>query len=793
MSKSQLKKAIENTEEPTPGYLYQEIARASIEQVSEQKKIIKYLFGKLESFSGVHTAYKTLHLLRVLCELGHADLQKVLQQPQYTQLIEQYGNYRGVPDVHHGDAFNAKIRDEAKLALRAVFAPRVGATAGVGSGEAAGTGAFARDLTGFGSSSCAGTSSGNGGGGADWGIRVPEFAPGSGGGGGSSDMRGRIGEMPAVSRWAEQQQRQQAKGSRGDALAQQLASTAKASLALLYGGGKDDTSEAKARSAFLQRFNDDSRNRGAFQPVSLAAAPEERQNSEAEALWPASGPSEDLAQFSEFIGKPAPSATSAAAAAPSSFGFIGGSGGGGGDSEGKTTGAPTAANEKNSAIRALVQQYAALQSAPQRVELRQLTENVAALTADSSVDAQAISQTLVAVCEESLVLSAPFQRRLNVLSCLEALLLDSDPRLQPLQKAIQQHFQSQPAAIRRNTNVVQQRLKEKALKLQEILQLPEERNESVRPTETTSASPGSAQGSGFDFLFGAPPPPSAPQTPQNDSNNAVAAAPPPLLMEGMTVRSQRRQKKTAPQALFDDDSKQGSAVAAPKRRLPSQGSTAVESNRVGGNGGGGNHAPSSLEDLFGPAPSTAIASAGAAVVSAEDRRAEVKDNSSGTVIDDLFGGPSTTQDKKEDTASLEADYMAAVKIQAELQRMLDAAQKGTQKPDPETLTQLDQLMRQQQSLLYRIQAQERRQQQKSSGDDDQGGDVYYNFPSYGMGGGGDSGDGGDNATHVKNSHTHFVSGAASNAQSEQSAKAREKRQLAEVQAEMMQSLKKDVV
>lgn len=122
MDKSLLKRALEDTEEPTPGYMFRDIAQWTFIDHNTQNKLIVYLMDKMKPTTSVHVLAKTLKVIKVLCETGHADFQKEMQRRNDD--LKQFASYRGKPDAKFGDKLNEKVRQTAREAIDAAFTHR---------------------------------------------------------------------------------------------------------------------------------------------------------------------------------------------------------------------------------------------------------------------------------------------------------------------------------------------------------------------------------------------------------------------------------------------------------------------------------------------------------------------------------------------------------------------------------------------------------------------------------------------------------------------------------------------
>eukprot|EP00331_Platyophrya_macrostoma_P013665 CAMPEP_0176414858 /NCGR_PEP_ID=MMETSP0127-20121128/5492_1 /TAXON_ID=938130 /ORGANISM="Platyophrya macrostoma, Strain WH" /LENGTH=713 /DNA_ID=CAMNT_0017794805 /DNA_START=88 /DNA_END=2230 /DNA_ORIENTATION=+ len=122
MDKGLLKRALEDTEDPTPGYMFRDIAQWTFIDHNTQTKLIAFLMDKLNPNTSVHVLAKTLKVIKVLCETGHTDFQKEMQRVNDT--IKQFASFRGKPDPKYGDKLNEKVRQFAREAVEAAFTHR---------------------------------------------------------------------------------------------------------------------------------------------------------------------------------------------------------------------------------------------------------------------------------------------------------------------------------------------------------------------------------------------------------------------------------------------------------------------------------------------------------------------------------------------------------------------------------------------------------------------------------------------------------------------------------------------
>ncbi|CAE8703761.1 unnamed protein product, partial [Polarella glacialis] len=105
-------------ETPTPGYLYTEIAKATFADLDSCQQLADYLLKKLER-DNPHVKFKVLKIIKHVCEQGKPEFRRAIQKK--AELIKGCLQYRGTPDPLKGDAPNKAVREEADLAVKAVF------------------------------------------------------------------------------------------------------------------------------------------------------------------------------------------------------------------------------------------------------------------------------------------------------------------------------------------------------------------------------------------------------------------------------------------------------------------------------------------------------------------------------------------------------------------------------------------------------------------------------------------------------------------------------------------------
>lgn len=514
MNKAEFKKAVADSEAPTPGYLFRDLASWTFTDYATQAQLIKALFDKLHTKNSAFVLYKALHLIAVLCETGHEGFQRELQLSTYTNTLKDFTTYRGPLDVKYGDSWNEKVRREAEAALQAVFHTRVASAttaAAAQAGPSAIEGRSGGDWSGAGASPApaAGASAAVTGWGSCLSAVLPAFsgasggsdatrAPSTDGGGGFDASALRVAEMPAENRWAQHQRDLRAAGGAGTSggitggsaaaggktLLQQLASTARSGVSLvtqfellkttqqqLYG---DQFGQAARISAGTARRSGTGVDEvGGYQPVGLqvpVAEAHKEQTPPLERAWSSAAPSPPPQQA------PQPTQQSSA------FNLF----------EDTRAPSPEVLEGGDSSLASVVLPFARLAQTPSRVELSRFVR-----AAEDAVGARrppgedgcdggaALGQALSA----HLSGERPWQERLNTLACLEAALRTAAP---PLRDALERFFTAQPHAVLRNCDVVQASLREKAMRVAQLLHVSPGSNAVPRAAVDTPVDAGGA-------------------------------------------------------------------------------------------------------------------------------------------------------------------------------------------------------------------------------------------------------------------------------------------------------------
>jgi len=118
-----LARATEQSSSPTPGYLYNDIAKQSATSPSISAEILSYLIRRLAK-NNSHVKYKVLKTISMVCQNANSRgvfKRTVAQDMQAIKEIKDSLNYRGRPDDIHGDELFERVRTQAKETLDAVY------------------------------------------------------------------------------------------------------------------------------------------------------------------------------------------------------------------------------------------------------------------------------------------------------------------------------------------------------------------------------------------------------------------------------------------------------------------------------------------------------------------------------------------------------------------------------------------------------------------------------------------------------------------------------------------------
>ncbi|KAL6041286.1 ATP biosynthetic process [Balamuthia mandrillaris] len=115
-----VEEATANNDSPTPGYLYNEIAKRTFKSLKECEALEDMLLSRLAKSSSPAVKLKALIVIKKVIQMGDVSFRKDLQRrlgPIRTCL-----DFRGPPDPIHGDVFYTRVREEAEQVMNLLFA-----------------------------------------------------------------------------------------------------------------------------------------------------------------------------------------------------------------------------------------------------------------------------------------------------------------------------------------------------------------------------------------------------------------------------------------------------------------------------------------------------------------------------------------------------------------------------------------------------------------------------------------------------------------------------------------------
>ncbi|KAH9253729.1 hypothetical protein BASA81_008347 [Batrachochytrium salamandrivorans] len=118
MNRTLLNKATSADSSPTPGYLFDEIAKVTHDPTGNDR-LVEYLLRRLES-TNADVKFKVLNIIKQVCRKGNAAFRKSLQRDGATQ-IKLLLKFHCPPDALRGDEPSRKVREYAQEALTAIF------------------------------------------------------------------------------------------------------------------------------------------------------------------------------------------------------------------------------------------------------------------------------------------------------------------------------------------------------------------------------------------------------------------------------------------------------------------------------------------------------------------------------------------------------------------------------------------------------------------------------------------------------------------------------------------------
>ena len=124
MDRSLLSRATENSDAPTPGYMYLDIAKNAATSPQICSEIAKYLANRLASKNNSNIKFKCLKVIAKTATSPYLRGQfkrSMAQDPQAMAAVKDALQYRGPPDPVRGDEPYQKVRTAAKEALDAIY------------------------------------------------------------------------------------------------------------------------------------------------------------------------------------------------------------------------------------------------------------------------------------------------------------------------------------------------------------------------------------------------------------------------------------------------------------------------------------------------------------------------------------------------------------------------------------------------------------------------------------------------------------------------------------------------
>jgi len=118
-----LSRATEGTAAPTPGYLYNDLAKAASSNPSACQEMAQYLTSRLQSKNNPNIKFKCLKVIAKLCDQVPRNQfrRQISQHPHAVGAIKEAISFRGPLDPVCGDEPNQKVRSAAQEALDAVY------------------------------------------------------------------------------------------------------------------------------------------------------------------------------------------------------------------------------------------------------------------------------------------------------------------------------------------------------------------------------------------------------------------------------------------------------------------------------------------------------------------------------------------------------------------------------------------------------------------------------------------------------------------------------------------------
>lgn len=124
MDRQLLARATDSSEAPTPGYMYNDIAKNAASNPAVCSDVAKYLTGRLASKNNYNVKHKCLKVIAKTAASPYlrGQFKRCLSiDPQAMSAIKDALQFRGPPDPVRGDQPYEKVRVAAKEALDAIY------------------------------------------------------------------------------------------------------------------------------------------------------------------------------------------------------------------------------------------------------------------------------------------------------------------------------------------------------------------------------------------------------------------------------------------------------------------------------------------------------------------------------------------------------------------------------------------------------------------------------------------------------------------------------------------------
>lgn len=118
MDRGLLSNATSADDSPTPGYMLNEISRATTANYNNSVQLQEYLLSRVTK-NNHNVKFKCLVIIKHVCRTGRPEFKK--EMGRNVNPIKECLQYRGPPDPLRGDEIYKRVRDAAREALDAIF------------------------------------------------------------------------------------------------------------------------------------------------------------------------------------------------------------------------------------------------------------------------------------------------------------------------------------------------------------------------------------------------------------------------------------------------------------------------------------------------------------------------------------------------------------------------------------------------------------------------------------------------------------------------------------------------